>query len=55
MELDSDMPISDYIGEKIWFSGTIAKAINQHLMKEAPLSLVVFVWAHLQSQRVEWV
>ncbi len=36
MELDSDMPLDDYSGQKIWFSGTIAKEVNQHIMKDAP-------------------
>ena len=35
MQLDADMPISDYTGQKIWIEGTISTDPMQHMMKEA--------------------
>lgn len=35
MQLDADMPISDYVGQKIWIEGNISTDPMQHMMKEA--------------------
>ena len=37
MELESDMLLEEYVGQKIWVTGTITKPENmlEHLMKEA--------------------
>lgn len=37
MELDTDMALSDYVGQKIWIEGTIANAsdVHEHMMKGA--------------------